>query len=255
MAQDDNEQVEAPVTRRDLEAYMQQLGGNFNVLAAQQQAIAQRLAEATAPPPPPPEVPTDEQTQQHVKFMLSNPQKYNELILTRATQLAEQKIEQRLQAEQARAAQANAANNFWVGFYQANPDLQAFHAEVLSTFANTNPQYDPSERANYARDVVRQKLQQVSTSTTDAEKRNRDGRMQAAGAPGSVTAPAGAVIKGGEEYVPSADLTADYLQERMKRKAERSGDKLIANADYWLEHKQKKLRLVDRQAAAKSRAA
>lgn len=234
---------------------MQQLGGNFNVLAAQNQALAQRLAEATAPPPPAPEVPTDEQTQQAVAFMLRNPRQYSEAVVARATQLAEQKIEQRLQQERAQAGQVAAFNNFWTGFYQVNPDLQPFHNEVIATFSNTDPNYDASVRANYARDVVRQKIQQVTTQTSEAEKRQRSGRLMAAGAPGSSAAPAGGAVRDGDEYVDTRDLTQDYLQERAKRKAEQSGDRLVGDAEYWLEHKQKKLRLVDRQAAAKSRAA
>jgi hypothetical protein len=246
---DNEEQKPDAITKGEFQGFMHQLGGTLNQLAAQNAALAQRLEQATAPPPQEPDLPPDFDKSMALE-MLRRPRDYTRKTVEATLQQASQLIDQRLQQEQTRAQQVAAANQFWTAFYAANPDLQPFHGEVMTTYNNTPQNEDPSVRANYARDVVRQKLQQVSSAGTDAEQRQRAQRQLAAGAPGSQVASAGAgSAPAGDEYGPSSDITQEYLASRRKQQAQRSGDQLLNDQAYWQEMKQLRLRRQDRQSA------
>lgn len=251
MADVDNQEEQQPesITKSDFQGFVHQLGGTLNQLAAQNAALAQRLEQATTPSPTEPDLPPDFDKSMAME-MLRRPRDYSRKLVEAATQQASQVIEQRIQQEYQRSQQAAAANQFWTEFYQANPDLQAFHGEVMANFNNTNPNENASIRANYARDIVRQKLQQIAGAHTDADARQRAQRQLAAGAPGSQVAPAGAgAAPAGDEYGPSIDITQEYLAQRRKQQAARSGDQLINDRAYWEEMKQTRLRRQDRNAA------
>lgn len=232
-----------------LEQYLQHLNGNVNAIAQQNQLLAQRLEQATAPPPQEPDLPPDFDKSMALE-MLRRPRDYSRKLVEAATAQAQQVIDQRLQQEAMRAQQLAAAQSFWQQFYGANPDLQAFHGEIITNFNNTNPNEDWSVRANYARDIVRHKLQQVAGMGAEADPRKLAARQLAAGAPGSSVAPqVGTAAAGGDEYVASIDATEEYLAQRKKQQAERRGDQLRNDREYWEEMKQLRLRRNDRQAA------
>jgi len=252
----DQQTAEAPVTRKDLEQYMNQLGGAFSQVLTQQQALAQRLEQqqqrgGAAPAAPTPPISQEDARERLRAALFNEPERVIGNAMAEARLQARQEFEQRLEHEREQAMRQQYAQALWAQFFQANQDLAPVQNEVFAIFNQTSPQYDFSDRANYARDQVRARLQQIITQANEAEKRQRQGNLLAAGAPGASGAPAGAAPARGADYEKtSGELTRDYLQERLKRKAMQTADQLRNDNEYWDEHKRMKLR---RQNEAKAR--
>ena len=168
--------------------FQQQVAQFAQAQARELQELKQAAAaprQAAAPQPQlPPDV--DEKLREE---MIGNPRRYTAEVVAIAKKQARDEIMSEMQKEQLVREQHAVAASFWNGFYGHNTDLQAWQGEVARYFAQTDPNADPSARANWAAEQVRRQIEDAAKSLRVQEERQKRGARQAAGAPGSMALP------------------------------------------------------------------
>jgi len=143
--------------------FQQQVAEFAQAQARELQELKQAAAaprQAAAPQPQlPPDV--DEKLREE---MIGNPRRYTAEVVAIAKKQARDEIMSEMQKEQLVREQHAVAASFWNGFYGHNTDLQAWQGEVARYFAQTDPNADPSARANWAAEQVRRQIEDAAKS-------------------------------------------------------------------------------------------
>lgn len=232
------QQAEAPPAW--FQQYTEGLGNRFQQQDQTLHAIAQRVAQLGPPQPAkptPPQPAVGEVRERLLNTIANEPERFVSEVIGFADQRAEQRLNERLQAERGQQEQERVARQFWHDFYGQNPDLTLWAAEVKDAFENTNHP-DPSVRANTARDVVRQKMQLAQQQSQEAQQMQLQNRRSMAGAPGMGM---GSPERGGPEPMDEGQRTAQALDERRKWKESRAGNNLRSDPEYHEQMRQIKL--------------
>jgi hypothetical protein len=178
------------ITKDDFVAFQQQVADFAQAQARElhelKQRAAQQAQQAQQPQQPalPPDV--DEKLREEI---FGNPRRYTAEVVAIAKKQARDEILSEIQKEQLARDQQAAAGAFWSQFYGHNTDLQAWQGEIARYFSQTDPNADPSVRANWAAEQVRAQLGETAKAMRAQEERQKRGARQAAGAPGSMALP------------------------------------------------------------------
>lgn len=176
------------ISRDDFMQFQQQVAQFAQAQAREVETLKQQLAQKaqTAPAQPnlPPDV--DEKLREEI---IGNPRRYTAEVVAIAKKQARDEIMSEIQKDQLAREQQAVAAQFWNQFYGHNTDLQAWQGEIARLFAQTDPNADPSARANWAAEQVREQLKATANNLRAQEERQKRGARQAAGAPGNMALP------------------------------------------------------------------
>jgi len=191
-----------------------------NEVANLKQQLAAK-AQTAQPQQPnlPPDV--DEKLREEI---IGNPRRYTAEVVAIAKKQARDEIMSEIQKDQLAREQQAMAQAFWGQFYGHNGDLQAWQGEVARYFSQTDPNADPSARANWAAEQVRGQLAESSKQQRMAEERQKRGARQAAGAPGNMAFPPMAqdgLMDNGPERLSSKDVLIEAMAEHEQSRARR----------------------------------
>lgn len=176
------------ISRDDFVQFQQQVAQFAQAQAQEVERLKQELAKKGQPQQAAPQLPpdVDEKLREEI---IGNPRRYTAEVVAIAKKQARDEIMSELQKEQLAREQQAAAAQFWGQFYQHNTDLNPWQGEIARLFAQTDPNADPSARANWAAEQVRAQLAEAAKQRQAAEERQKRGARQAAGAPGNMALP------------------------------------------------------------------
>ena len=239
MQQDQNDpqaqQADAPP--QWFQQYTQQLGGVLQQQNQQIARIAQTVAQSAQPQPAKPTLPPPPQSEIRERILgtiVNEPERFVSEVVGFAEQRAEAKMQEREMLLRQEMEYQRFNERFWGEFFAANPDLQMFQAEVGTAFQQSNPDADYSARANYARDLVRHKIQMTQEVAKQAAEAQNQNRRAMAGAPGrGPGAPMGGVED--DAGMDEASRTAEALAERARWRQSVRGENLRNDPEYYEE--------------------
>jgi hypothetical protein len=168
--------------------FQQQVAQFAQAQAREVETLKQHLAQKAQPAPAQPNLPPDVDEKLREE-MIGNPRRYTAEVVAIAKKQARDEIMSEMQKEQLARDQQAVAAQFWNQFYGHNQDLGAWQGEIARLFAQTDPNADPSARANWAAEQVRAQLAEDAKYRRQAEERQKRGARQAAGAPGNMALP------------------------------------------------------------------
>lgn len=176
------------ISRDDFVAFQQQVAQFAQAQARELHELKQAAVGSKQPAAPQQQLPpdVDEKLREEI---IGNPRRYTAEVVAIAKKQARDEIMSEIQKDQLAREQQAAANAFWAGFYQHNTDLQSWQGEIARYFAQTDPNADPSARANWAAEQVRKQVEDAAKTLRAQEERQKRGARQAAGAPGSMALP------------------------------------------------------------------
>ena len=239
MQQDQNPQQEQQdnAPPQWFQQYTQQLGGVLQQQNQQIARLAQTVAQTSQPAAPPkPTVappPANEIRERILGTIVNEPERFVSEVVGFAEQRAEQKMVEREARLRQEMEYQRFNERFWGEFFATNPDLQMWQAEVGQAFSASDPNADYSARANYARDMVRQKVLMAQEAAQQAANAQNQGRRAMAGAPGRG---AGAPQAADENMdMDEAERTAEALAERARWKQNVRGENLRNDPEYYEE--------------------
>ena len=239
MQQDQTPQEQQP--RADappqwFQQYTQQLGGVLQQQNQQIARLAQTVAQGSQPAPVKPTIPAPPQSEIRERILgtiVNEPERFVSEVVGFAEQRAEAKMAEREMRLRQEMEYQRFNERFWGEFFSANPELQMFQGEVGAAFQQTDPNADYSARANYARDVVRQKIQAAQEAAKYAAEAQNQSRRAMAGAPGRGP---GAPMQGDvDPDMDEAERTAEALAERARWRQSVRGENLRNDPEYYEE--------------------
>lgn len=176
------------ITKDDFLQFQQQVAQFAQAQARELQELKQRAAAPAQAAQPQPQLPpdVDEKLREEI---IGNPRRYTAEVVAIAKKQARDEIMSEIQKDQLAREQHAVAAQFWNQFYGHNQDLQAWQGEIARLFAQTDPNADPSVRANWAAEQVRAQLDATAKNMRAQEERQKRGARQAAGAPGNMALP------------------------------------------------------------------
>ena len=189
MQQDQNPQEQQPQADAPpqwFQQYTQQLGGVLQQQNQQIARLAQTVAQGSQPAPVKPTIPAPPQSEIRERILgtiVNEPERFVSEVVGFAEQRAEAKMAEREMRLRQEMEYQRFNERFWGEFFSANPNCRCSRGEVGAAFQQTDPNADYSARANYARDVVRQKIQAAQEAAKYAAEAQNQSRRAMAGAP------------------------------------------------------------------------
>jgi hypothetical protein len=212
------------ITKDDFLAFQQQVAQFAQAQAREIQELKQRPApQPTQEQVAAQNLPADVDAKLREEI-IGNPRRYTAEVVALARKQAKDEILSEIEKRELARQQQEAASAFWGQFYGHNTDLGAWQGEVARYFAQTDPNADPSARANWAAEQVRAQLKESAKQQRAAEERQARGARQAAGAPGSMALPPMAhdgPLDQGPERVSAKDALIEAMSEHEQARAKR----------------------------------
>lgn len=219
-----------------------ELGGALQHQNAQIQQIAQRVDGRVQAPAPKPIEPTTQDIRGRIHMAIANePERYTAEIVGTATQIAEQKINERVSQAVQGLEQRRQEEQFWGQFWASHPDLTAFPAQVREEFDRTNPNLNPFQRAEMASEEVRKRFMWLQQQSQEAERQQQLARRGMAGAAGRGI---GAPDMSLPDPMDAGQRTAQAIAEREEFRRTRMANQLRHDPEYFEQVRQIKLQRV-----------